>query len=139
MDEREFRPLPLYWGIAGICILLALLLAWEFWQTSNLGALLFLLIMLSIALWSCDSALSRVFLSTSTLQMTTPLRGGRSVELRQLVSVVESGRIAPVVALLYHPRGADGLLDLDQVQSLTLPVLQNQAELCAALQRGMPL
>ncbi|HMN30133.1 MAG TPA: hypothetical protein PKE45_18420 [Caldilineaceae bacterium] len=138
MSERQFRASPIYWALAGLVIVLALLLVWELMRTPSWGAAFFLLIMAAIALWSVNTALSRVQLSTTTLCLAAPLRGRRCVELRQLASVVEGGRMIPMVAIIYHPRLENGLLDLDQVHSLTLPSLQEQSELLAALQKEMP-
>jgi hypothetical protein len=138
LPERQFRASPIYWGLAGLVIVLALLLAWELVQTPSWGAGFFLLIMIAIALWSIDAALSRVELSATTLCLSSPLRRRRCVELRQLANVVEGGRMIPMVAILYHPQLENGLLDLDQVHGLALPSLQEQAELVYTLQREIP-
>src|SRR5215204_4320367 len=115
VSERIFRPLPFYWGVTGVGALLAALFVGQLWRAPTAGSALFLLIALGIVVWGSDAALSRVILSAGELCLLTPLRGRRCVQLRQLASVTEGGRINPVVGLVYHPQLENGLLDLDTV------------------------
>jgi hypothetical protein len=69
----------------------------------------------------------------------TPLRGRRCVEFRQLASVMEAGRVNPVIALIYYPMLDNGLFDLDKPTSLVLPAVQGQAQLLTFLEAKTPV
>jgi hypothetical protein len=138
VSEQVFRPLFVYWGVAGVGGLMLALFGWQLWQTPTVATALFLCITLGIVVWGVDAALSRVTLSAGALWLSSPLCGQRCVEPRQLTSVVEAGRLLPVLALVYHPQLEQGLLDLDALGTLILPAVQRQADLLATLQARMP-
>ena len=69
--------------------------------------------------------------------LETPL-GARRVEFRQLDSATEAGRLLRVVVVTYHPLLENGLLDLDDLRSVTLPAVNQQYELLELLQQHAP-
>ena len=62
----------------------------------------------------------------------------QSVAYRQLIGVEESGRFLATITLLYYPLGAGGLLDLDRIVSLTLPIVVDQTTLRDRLEAVVP-
>lgn len=130
---------PFYQVIALLCLALGLLFAWEMVRAFSLGNLFFCLLCLGLGLWNLGLVGSRVEVETSGLCVVRLGRGRQCVEFRQLVSVSESGRLNPVITLVYHPSLSSGLLDLDAVQSLVLPAVRAQADLLAHLQARMPV
>ncbi|MBK8047980.1 MAG: hypothetical protein IPK16_13105 [Anaerolineales bacterium] len=81
--------------------------------------------------------LSRVEADERALRLRRPLQGVRQVELRQLINVHTGGRLLPNLVLFYHPRTSQDLLDLDAVESLTLPAVEDQAMLLETLQAAI--
>lgn len=137
--------------LAGGALLMTLLFAWELWRLAAqqsttdgtlLGAFLFCGVSLCILLWSGNAALTRVEIKRHGLvchSAMAMLRGKPvPVEFRQLVSVTESGRGSGAITLVYHPRREDGLLDVYDVHSLSLPAMEEQAELMELLEKRVP-
>ena len=127
-----------YKFIAFCCLLLVGVFGWSLTQRFSLDSLFFFVISLGLVAWSCYAMLSRVETTTDGIILVTPLQLNRRVEFRQLISVSENGRFNPVLTLLYHPRRADGLLDLDDAHSLILPAVDEQAALLEILEARLP-
>jgi hypothetical protein len=70
--------------------------------------------------------------------LRTPLQTQR-VEFRQLDDATVAGRVAHRIVVTYFPLRDNGLLDLDELRSLTLPAVDHQAELLALLESKRPL
>jgi hypothetical protein len=137
-EPHTFQPSPIYLILLFIGLGLMALFAWELWQGATLGAALFLAVGGGLALWAGNALLTRLELTANALCVYSGWRGVRCVEFRQLAGVTEEGRFNPVIVLLYHPQLPTGLLDLDQVQTLLLPAVRNQAALLAQLQARHP-
>jgi len=120
------------------CLLLAGAFGWNLAQHFSRDLLFFFVISLGLVAWSFYGMVSRVEMTADRLVLMTPWRANRSVEFRQLISVSENGRFNPVLTLLYHPRQADGLLELDDVHSLILPAVNEQAALLEILEARLP-
>lgn len=121
-----------------LCLLLAVGFGWNLTRGLALDTLFFLLLSLALIGWLVYVILSRVEVNADELTLLAPLRAPRRVSFRQLISVSENGRFNPVITLLYHPRRADGLLDLDEARSLILPAVSDQQELLEMLEASLP-
>lgn len=148
-ETRHFRPTPRYALMAGAGLVIGLLLLWQLLAPLRGGAPftseqllsgegLFTATSLVLALYFARQATTRVALTRQTITRTMMLGAPQSVELRQLMSVSESGRAGNALILLYHPLRADGLLELDDVRSLVLPALQEQDALRTYLEGQVP-
>lgn len=119
---------------------------WELLQTSEFNSLrqmfsdglLFVLISLGIAIWSIWTMFSRVELYEESVALRNPLGRRKSVEFRQVVNAIESGRFGNSISLLYHPIAQNGLLDLDDADTLFLPKVNNQEELLQQFRERIP-
>lgn len=149
-ESRQFKPTARYWLMATAGLIIGLLLLWQWsgplrhglpFTTDSLlgGEALFTITSLVLALYFVRQAATRVTLTRRSVTRTMPLSTPQTVELRQLLSVSESGRAGNTLILLYHPVRRDGLLDLDEVRSLVLPALQEQEQLRAYLEAQAPV
>jgi hypothetical protein len=121
-----------------ICLALCLLFAWQLTRGFEVGALLFFGVCVAIAAWQWRAARTRVAIHEDRLIVTAPFSSDREVEFRQLLDVVQEGRVNPSIMVLYHPRSEDGLLALDDVETLTLPAVQDQITLLDRLEGQVP-
>ena len=80
----------------------------------------------------------RVKLAANTL--TLSILGGttQTIESRQFVEVITSGRLLRSVTVLYHPLMSDGLVALDTICNLTIPEVVEMEQLTAELQAWVP-
>ena len=137
-DPKQYPSHLRYKFIALCCLLLAAALGWNLIRRFSLDTLFFFVISLALIAWSLYGILSRVEITADSLVLFTPLRANRQVEFRQLIGVSENGRFNPVLTLLYYPRLADGLLDLDDAHSLILPSVNEQEQLLELLEASAP-
>lgn len=148
MTSRVYKPHPRYQWMAVGSLVLSLLLAWTLmapivrsgqWMAANLdvGALFFMAAAIGIAIWQGRMALSRVKLTSKNVSLFTPLARTRHVDFRQLSSVTENGR-GRVITLLYHPVGANQLVDVDDLKGLPLPEVVDQDSLLEILEEHVP-
>lgn len=135
---QTFAPHPIYRWLTLGGLLLTGLLAWDLFDTITREEFFFFLLSVTITLWFSNALFSQVRLDERTIALQTPLRGVQQLDLRQVVSATEAGRLQRSLALLYHPRQPDGLLDLDQIQSLRLPIVVDQEILLAAIEARIP-
>ena len=91
------------------------------------GSLFFLIAGLIGMFWSGDQVLSRVELDVTELRLYRLWRQPVRVAFRQMDSVQASGRLFSVLVFTYHPMQPDGLLDLDDLDTLTVPAVEEQA------------
>ncbi len=127
-----------YKFIALLCLFFVFGFAWNLIRLFALETLFFLVLSLAVVVWSVLAMLNYVEVGADTIVLFAPLQASRPVRFRQLISVSENGRFNPVITLIYHPQRADGLLDLDRVQSLILPALTEQQELLDRLEASVP-
>ena len=137
-QNQEYRSHPLYGGLTALLLLLTAVLTWNTVYDFSREGLFFLLITLGVTLWFARLIGNRVVLDERSITLQAPLRQPQRVEFRQLISVSESGRLLVAPTLIYHPRQPTGLVDLERVQSLTLPSLTQQDQLLATLTATMP-
>ena len=144
---HEFRAHPIYYALAGGTLLLLMLLGWDLWQNPTAGAFLFVAIVLVAMLWFVFALDVHVALAPSELTVhrsysraftgfTQP--APETIAYRQLISAEPSGRFLSTLTLLYYPMQSDGLLDLEQVASTTLPLMTNQSDLLERLEAVIP-
>jgi hypothetical protein len=112
--------------------LAALLCAWSLTRQFDWITLIFLCGCLFAAFSFAVQWRSMVELDPKGFWLRSPLRTQR-VEFRQLDGAVEAGRMARGIVVTYHPLHANGLLDLDDLHSVTLPAVEQHAELLALL------
>ena len=104
---------------------------------SNDGRIFFV-ISLGIVIWAIWTLFSRVELRKESITVRNPLGKRTTVEFRQVVNAIESGRMGNSISLLYHPIGEDGLIDLEDADTLFLPKVQNQSELLQHFRERIP-
>jgi hypothetical protein len=127
-------------------VLLLLLLLYSLTDGVTWSAALFLFVAIVALLWFVSALGTRVCLTNDELSVNRPLRmliqPGRpttqTIAYRQLLRVEESGRFLATITLLYYPLGSDGLLDMAQLSSLTLPLMVEQMTLRDRLEAGVP-
>jgi hypothetical protein len=128
----------LYRLLTALCVLLALLFAWQLMDHWDWGALLFL----GVAAWSavrCWRLMSsKVEVAEDRVRVLAPGASPREVEFRQFSAVYEEGRGLKTILLLYYPRAENGLFTLDEEQTLVLPAVNQHEELFAALTARVP-
>jgi hypothetical protein len=128
----------LYRLLTALCVVLALLFAWQLSNRWDWGALFFL----AIALWSalrCYRLMSsKVEVTEDRVRIVTPGGALREVEFRQFSAVYEEGRGLKSIMLLYHPRTEQGIISIDVEQNLVLPAVNQHEELLAALTAKVP-
>ncbi len=133
-----YRPAPRYLLFALAGLVMAGLFAWELTRRFDAGSALYLVISVLLVLWNTRAALTRVALLPDRITLTAPLARPREIEFRQLMSVTEEGRMGRASLVAYHPHTGDGLLDLDDVETAALPMLQDQDTLYATLAKRTP-
>ena len=123
----------LYRLLTALCLLLAALFGWQLINRWDWGALLFL----GVALWSalrCFRLMaSKVEIAADRVRVRVPGATPHEVEFRQFAAIYEEGRGLKSILLLYHPRRADGLFELDQELTLSLPAVNEHDALFQAL------
>lgn len=102
-------------------------------QELEAGTFLFLGISLILLLRFARMATARVTLDAEAISLHLPWTPPRTVAFRQISQVHEDGRGIRSILVLYHPRTAGGLVDADELTSLTLPAVVRQDELLVAL------
>lgn len=147
---RHFRPQSRYLLLAGVSLVLAGALGWSLFGPLRAGEPLtgtmvltgesfFFGLSVAVALWFLRQAMARVILTSTAVELTMPLARRQRAEFGQLMSVSESGRGGNALIVLYHPRRADGMLDLDDVRSMVIPAVHAQEELRTELEARMPV
>ncbi len=151
---EEFRVHPLYYLLVAFSVLLLLLLGRALWEMVTTGVLLFFGIAIVAILWFLSALGTRVHLLPTEMAIQMPMRFPLlpplctqlrtspvnatevfdrrttcTIDYRQLYSIDESGRFLTVLTILYYPKEQDGLLDLTQIATITLPLMRNQQTL----------
>ena len=131
--QMIFRPQPRYWLLAGVALGASIMMLWEIragfaWETG-----LFALIGILGGLWALWMATTRIELTPTALRLLRPV-GGKQIDNRQLISVSVQGRFLGVLTVLYHPRGANGMIDTNRVASLLAPGIVNAQDLLDRLE-----
>ncbi|MEZ4677877.1 MAG: hypothetical protein R2932_27035 [Caldilineaceae bacterium] len=141
----HFQSHPIYYLLTLLSTILILLMVWSLSRATNVGTLLFTLVAIGATLWFVANLQTKVLLSKTGLvlhrrfgQIIPWQTATIDLEYRQLISVEPSGRLLPVLILLYYPKQPNGLLDLDHIVGLTLPLLTNQEELRQKLTDMIP-
>lgn len=137
-EARTFRAHPRYTIFALVSLIMAGLLTWQLVQRWETATLLFVLIALGLALWSAHLILARVMLEGNRITYHRPPFPPRVVEFRQFINVYLEGRVGRSILVAYHPYSAQGLLDLEHAEALTLPALVDQTALFAELEQQVP-
>lgn len=135
IETARYAAHPKYRLLTGLWAGMAVLFLWQLRRGLDTGTLLFLLIALGLTAWYGRNLAGQVTLEERHLRLQRPFVPDAVVEFRQLASVGEEGRFGQSILLHYHPLRGDGLLELDEIRSLALPALVNQAGLMALLTR----
>ena len=133
-----FRPQRQYWFLAAVCLVLIGLFGWDLLHGAEAGSVLFFAVSLGALAWSVRSTFTQVSLGPDQMVVTAPLSRPREIGYGQILSVSEEGRMGKALVIAFHPRLPDGLLDLDRVETVALPALQDQASLYAELVQKAP-
>jgi hypothetical protein len=123
---------------AVLCLMLGLLFGWRLLQGFEPGMLVFLLLSVSVAGWQWRAARTEIALGSDRLLVNAPLTPNHEIEFRQLLDVVEEGRMGRSILVMYHPLAENGLLALDDVRTLALPSVVEQEKLFDTLKAQAP-
>jgi hypothetical protein len=137
-SAAHYRATPLYAYLAGAALLAAGFCAWALWQQFDWITLIFLVGCLYAAVTYVIQWRSTVAIDAHGLWLNTPLQAHR-VEFRQLDDAGVAGRVAHRIVVTYFPLRDNGLLDLDELRSVTLPAVDRQTELLTLLESKRPL
>lgn len=137
-DTKHYASDLRYKFIALLCLLFAASFGWNLTRRFAVETLFFFGLSLALLVWAVIAMLSHVDITADSIILVSPWRTSRQVGFRQLISVSENGRFNLVLTLVYHPRRADGLLDLDNAHSLILPAVTEQQELFERLEASLP-
>lgn len=132
-----YRPVERYAFLGGAGLVAALFCGWALWREFDWITLIFLFACLFAAASFGVQWLGRVEVDATGFGLESPL-GSRRVEFRQLDSATEAGRLLRVIVITYHPLLENGLLDLDDLRSVTLPAVNQQYELLELLEQHAP-
>ena len=110
------------------------LLSYSLLTRFDWGSLFFLLVTLVGMIWSGDQLLSHVELDLTEIRLHRLWRAPVRIAFRQMDSLQIAGRIFPAQVYCYHPLQPDGLLDLQELHTLTLPAVEEQDLLLELLQ-----
>lgn len=136
-EPVHYRSTSVYIVMVGASTLAALLCAWSLWVQFDWITLVFLAGCL-YAVWSFGVQWrSTVTLDAQGFIVRAPFRSWR-VEYRQMDNAGEAGRLMRRIVVTYHPLLANGLLDLDELRSVTLPAVDRQVELLAWFESKRP-
>jgi hypothetical protein len=124
---------PLYRIFALLCVLLTVVFGWQLRAGLDWGTLFFMGVTTFLTLRYLRLVASRVKLDGDRVRLYMPLMPVQEVEFRQLSAVNEEGRGLKSILLLYHPRAETGLLDADDVRTLSIPAVYAHEELLSAL------
>lgn len=102
------------------------------------GSLFFLGVGLVAMAWAGDQLLSRIEVDVAELRLRKPWRRPRAVAFRQMDALHPAGRLFPALVFTYHPVQPDGLLDLQDIHTLTLPAVEEQELLLHLLRARAP-
>ena len=138
VGQTTYRPHPRYVLVTAIAALSIPALIWLLLRGVDLAGVLFLLFAAGLLFFAVRGLLSHVEVDGHGLTLLQPLARPQAVQYRQLAEVSEEGRLQRVILLLYHPLRPDGLIELDDLRSLALPALEEQAELLEFLQARTP-
>jgi hypothetical protein len=128
----------IYQVFALIGILVTLLFVWTLTQTFDWMTLLFLIFAMLFAVYNLRWMLTRTELTPSGLTLYEPFNQPIHVDFRQIVAVYETGRITPGVSIVYYRLADNGLIDIDDPNTLFLPALENQQEFMRILRHEIP-
>ena len=131
------QPVSRYYLFTGLSLAAAALFGWSLYRANDPIDLLFLGAAVVGVAWYGSQAITRVAVANNTLVVRAPLRT-RRIEFRQLIEAVEAGRALKRIVVAYHPLRADGLVDLDETRTYTLPAVNFQDELLQLLQQHTP-
>lgn len=133
----HYRSASIYLLMVGASALAVLLCAWSLWVQFDWITLIFLFGCL-FAAWSFGVQWrSTVELDAQGFIVRAPFQTQR-VEYRQLDDAGEAGRLVRRIVVTYHPLREHGLLDLDELRSVTLPAVEKQVELLTLLESKRP-
>lgn len=132
--EIVFRASARYWVLAALALGAAAFWVFSLLRSVTWETLFFMLIGLVGGLWALWMATTTVT-ATATGLTVKRYTSTQLVDYQQIRSSSETGRFFQVLAILYHPRAANGLVDTAAVRPLIVPGLANQADLVALLEQ----
>lgn len=132
-----YRAVDRYALLGGAGLLAALFCAWALWRQFDWITLIFLFGCLFAAGAFGIQLRSRVEVDGEGLRLVAPF-ARRHVQFRQLDGATEAGRLLRVIVVTYHPLQENGLLDLDDLRSVTLPAVNQQYDLLELLEQRAP-
>jgi hypothetical protein len=128
-----FRPSVRYALYFSVATVVTLMFVFSLAARFDWGGLFFLGVGLVGMLWSGDQLLSRIELDATELRLRRPWRQPRQVAFRQMDALQIAGRLFAALVFTYHPLQDDGLLDLQDLHTLTLPAVEEQELLLSLL------
>lgn len=126
-----------YWVLAALGLVAAVMLIVDMVGGLRWDTVLFAAVGLLGGLWALWMANTRLVVLDQGI-LVQRATAQYLVDWRQLLRAEPSGRFLSVMALIYHPRRDDGIIDTDNVGSLLVPGVRNQAALLATIEEKMP-
>jgi hypothetical protein len=130
---KHYPPTPIFRLATVLLVLGAILLGRQAWHTSDRLLAIFAVGVAVVAFFMILGSLAVADFDGHTLSYRTPLRGSRRLDREQIARVEMGGRRFRALVIGYHPRGANGLIQVEQMQYINLAPLQGQEELLELL------
>lgn len=127
---------PAYWVLATLALLATAALLIDMRGGFRWDTVFFAAVGLVGGLWALWMATTRLVLLDEGL-LVQRATATYLIDFRQLLRIEPSGRLLGVLALIYHPRRDDGIIDTDAVGSLLVPGVRRQSELLEQVAQRM--
>lgn len=126
-----------YWLLAGAGLLSTIALIVDMFRGWRWDSAAFALLGLFTGLWALWMASTRLVVLDEGL-MVVRATARYLIDYKQLLRVEPSGRLLSVMALIYHPRNDDNIIDTGAVGSLLVPGVRNQEKLLETVAQRIP-
>jgi hypothetical protein len=132
-----YRAMRAYWVLAALGLVATASLLFDMTRGVRWDTAFFAVVGLVGGLWALWMASTRLIVLPDGL-LVQRATAQYLVDWRQLLRVEPSGRLLSVLALIYHPRRDDGIIDTDAVGSLLVPGVRNQSALLETVEQRLP-
>lgn len=137
-DRHLYPARRIYQIFALIGLVMTLLFVWTLSQTFDWLTLLFMVSTAFFMMVNARWMLMRAELTPSGLTIHGPFDQTTHIDFRQMAEVHEAGRMAPGVGIVYYGLAENGLIEMDELQTIFLPALEDQQEFLQILRNEVP-
>ncbi|HHY58660.1 MAG TPA: hypothetical protein GYA08_24860 [Chloroflexi bacterium] len=127
-----YQPTSHYGLLTAFGVGAAIFCAWALWRQFDWITLIFMIGCLFAAFSFAAQWSARVEVDRQGFWLRSLWRH-RRIEFRQIDDATEAGRIVRGIVVTYHPLMPNGLLNLDELHSVTLPAVGRQQTLLEQL------